>query len=483
MKNDALKNLTVESDKSIKAAMLSIELGGQGICFILQENKFFGVITDGDIRRALLRGIKIEDCVKKITKTDCSYVKIAASVSEIQKIFASGINIIPILNNENELVDFATATRFHQIPLMQPSLSGNELEYVTDCINSGWISSQGKYVTQFEEIFGKYVGGSYSLATSNGTVALHLALAALGVGPGDEVIVPNLTFAAPINAVIYVGAKPVLVDIEMDTLTIDTKSIEKRITKNTKAIIPVHLYGHPVNMESIMELANVHNLLVIEDCAEAIGSRCRGRHVGTFGDAAIFSFFGNKTLTTGEGGMLILKDIDAYKKAQVLRDHGMSRDRRYWHDFVGFNYRMTNLQAAIGVAQTERVEEFVSKKIWIANKYNEYLAGIEGVTLPGEIGDATNSYWLYTIVLKEKFSPFRDKVIARLKDCGVESRPLFYPIHEMPPYSIYVQEGQQFPISSFTSSAGISLPSSVKLTDDEIRFVCKSIKEILLSLN
>jgi perosamine synthetase len=350
---------------------------------------------------------------------------------------------------------------------MQPLLNGNELAYVSDCINTGWISSQGAYVRRFEKEFATYCGAEYAVAVSNGTVALHLALVALGIKEGDEVLVPDLTFAASINAIIYTGAIPVIVDVDKTTWTISLEDIEKNITSKTRAIMPVHLYGHPCRMDEIMDIAKKHNLLIIEDAAEAIGAKYKNKHVGVFGDASTFSFFGNKTITTGEGGMVFFKDKEAYEKAIVLRDHGMSKTKKYWHDYVGFNYRMTNLQAAIGCAQMERIDEFVNEKRKLAAFYNTLLSETGLFTLPPQEPWALNGYWLYTAILNESSPISRDELMQKLLKNGVETRAVFFPLHNMPPYQNYPTKST-FENSKFISEHGISLPSSVNITEEEL---------------
>lgn len=473
-----IKNLIVQEGSKLSDALQVITREASGICFVVRGLKLVGVITDGDIRRAFLAGAKIQDPVELAMQKKYLSLPINTTLYEIQKNIGNYKNI-PILNEVGELVDIATSSRYHQIPLVQPVFDGNELEYVTDCILTGWLSSQGKYVREFESKFAKYVGAKNALAVSNGTVALHLALAALRIGPGDEVLVPNLTFAATINAVLYVGATPVLVDVDPVSMAINPSAAERLISEKTRAIIVVHLYGHPANMDALEILASSHNLHVIEDCAEAIGSSYKGVHVGTFGDAATFSFFGNKTITTGEGGMVLFKDPELYKRANILRDHGMSPDRRYWHDEVGFNYRLTNLQAAVGVAQLERVDYFIQRKRWIADQYNLMLRDFPQLSLPQDGGDIHNSYWLYTVIISQELSVKRDDILIALKKFGIEARPVFFPLHRMPPYAKYQNKDTYFPVSELLSDCGISLPSSVTLTEVEIRRTCECLKEAL----
>jgi perosamine synthetase len=265
------------------------------------------------------------------------------------------------------------------IPIMEPDLSGNEKEYLIDAVDSGWVSSKGKYVDQFENDLAIFHNVDFALAVSNGTVALHLALVSLGIGSGDEVIVPNLTFASSVNSIIHAGASPVLADVNAETYNIDCENLEKYITPKTKAIMPVHLYGNPCDMDEIHQIAKKHHLLVIEDNAEGLGSKYRGKLTGTFGDAGTFSFFGNKTITTGEGGAIIFQDKKAYEHAKVLRDHGMSPAKRYWHEYIGFNYRLTNIQAAIGCAQLERISDFLENKKAIVERYMIGLSSIKSI--------------------------------------------------------------------------------------------------------
>jgi perosamine synthetase len=352
------------------------------------------------------------------------------------------------------------------------------LAYVTDCLNQNWISSQGKYVKEFETLFSKYHLDFYSLAVSNGTVALHLALVALGIGEGDEVIVPNLTFAASVNAIIYTGAVPVVSEIDAETWNIDVKAAAELISDKTKAIMPVHLYGCPCEMDEVVLFAKKNNLLIIEDCAEALGSYYKNKPVGVFGDASTFSFFGNKTITTGEGGMILFKNKNIAERAEVLRDHGMNKSKRYWHDEVGYNYRLTNIQAAIGVAQFEQLNLFVNKKIQIASKYTDCLKKYTYFQTPTQNKDIKNSYWLYTFLIL-KNAPFtRDDFAKYLNENQIETRPVFYTLDEMPPYKKFIKS-KNLTNSVYVSKNGISLPSSVMLLDEEVEHICNVIDDFI----
>lgn len=362
-----------------------------------------------------------------------------------------------------------------RIPVAEPSIGEEELRLVSEAVRSGWVSSKGRFIEEFEENFANYIGARYAIATSNGTAALHLALAALGIGRKDEVIIPTLTFASVANAVIYTGSKPVPIDSHPEYWCINPEKIENKIGKRTKAIIPVHLYGHPCDMEIIMKIAKDHNLYVIEDCAEAHGAQYKGKKVGSFGDIACFSFYGNKIITTGEGGICVTNDEELAKKMRTLRDHGMSCEKKYWHEVVGFNYRMTNLQAALGVAQLEKIDQFLRRKRRIAETYNSLLKDVKGITLPPEKPWARNSYWLYSILIDEKeFGVSRDKLMVELAENGVETRRFFYPIHTMPLYRKYIG-ASTFHVADRLSSCGINLPSSVKLEDEQIQDVVQLI--------
>ena len=290
----------------------------------------------------------------------------------------------------------------NSIPISKPSISQKEIEYVTDAVKSGWVSSLGKYIDIFEKNFADYCGTKYAVTTSNGTAALHLALVSFGIGPGDEVIIPDLTFIATANAVKYSGAKVITVDVHKDTLCINEDEVKKAITKNTKAIIPVHLYGHPAAMIELNEIARNHNLIVIEDAAEAHGAEINGIKVGGIGHAGTFSFYGNKVLTTGEGGMVTTNDKNIYDRLKYLRDHAMDSDKRYWHKEVGFNYRMTNLQAAMGVAQLERINEILDKKKKIFQWYEQQLHNESKIKLNFE----SEGYKLSLIHISEPTRPY-----------------------------------------------------------------------------
>jgi perosamine synthetase len=373
---------------------------------------------------------------------------------------------------------FEPTPRREIIRVCEPTLRGNELAYITDAVQTNWISSGGKYIPRFEALFAEKMGARFGVACMNGTVALHLALATLGLEPGDEVIIPAFTMIATANAVTYLNAAPVLVDSEMATWNMDPEQIEAKITPRTRAISVVHTYGHPVDMDAVNDIAARHGLFVLEDAAEAHGAVYKGRPVGSLGDAACFSFYGNKIITTGEGGMITTNREDVARLAWNLRDHAFSTDRHFWHKFVGFNYRMTNLQAAIGLAQTEQLETFVAARRAHAAQYTRLLKEIPGIVTPPEAAWARNVYWMYGILLDKEFGLSRDELRARLARRGIETRTFFIPMHCQPIYFDQYR-GQRYPVAEDLCRRGLYLPSASSLTPDDIEVVVESIRESL----
>ena len=361
------------------------------------------------------------------------------------------------------------------IPISQPSITKKEIDYVNDSVQSTWISSLGKYIDRFESEFAQFCESKYAICVSNGTVAIQLSLSAYGIGKGDEVIIPNLSFIATANAVIHSNAKPIFADIDSFNLCIDPKSIEKLITPNTKAIMPVHLYGHPAQMDMIIKIADKYGLIVIEDAAEAHGARFNGKRVGSLGNCATFSFYGNKNLTTGEGGMITTNDEDFYNRCKLLRDHAMSKEKRYWHTAPGFNFRMTNIQAAIGCAQLERASELFNKRQEIFGWYRKYLPNIKGISLNRTNEWATNAYWLICFENEYWTINERDQFMIDLKKRGVDSRPYFYPMSTMP----YINKKVNTPVAERVSKLGINLPTFFDLEEKQVKFICNIITQLL----
>lgn len=371
------------------------------------------------------------------------------------------------------------ATPLDFIPIAVPELGQAELFNLVDAYASTWISSIGKYITQFEEGFSSYCGMKYGVSTSNGTTALHLALAALGIGPGDEVIVPDITFAATVNAVLYVGATPVIVDIEKDGWCIDPAAIEAAITPNTKAIIPVHIYGQPCDMDKIMSIAEKHHLLVVEDCAEAHGATFNGRRIGSFGVINCFSFFGNKVITSGEGGMALTNDPALNEKMRVLRDHGMNKQFKYYHDQVGFNYRMTNMQAAIGCGQLDDIENKLAWRAALEERYRNALADLPGVHLQrNDLPQRGKVTWLVTAWLDD--AEKRDVLMNEMKAAHIDARPYFVPLSKM---SVYAPYAKDCSVSHDMSTRGFNLPTSHLIRDEEISRILSVLTGVLSQNN
>ncbi len=366
------------------------------------------------------------------------------------------------------------------IPVCEPTLIGNEKKYVEQCIDTNWISSGGSFLEEFEKKFSKFCNAKHGVSCSNGTTALHLALAALGIGKGDDVIVPDFTIIAVANAVLYTGATPVFVDSEMKTWNMNPEKIEEKITSRTKAIIAVHTYGCPADMDKIKGIARKHNLKVIEDAAESHGATYKGRPTGGLGDVGCFSFYANKIITTGEGGMVLTNDDKIAEKARLLRNHAFTKPRFVHHE-VGFNYRMTNIQAAIGVAQLENAEKLVRMRQENARLYNEELEGVPGITTPPSCPYGTNVYWMYGILIDEDgFGIGKDEVMRLLQESGVETRSFFYPMHLQPVYKdmAEIDCSGEYPVSEQLYEEGFYLPSSSHLTPEQIKKICDTLKAL-----
>ena len=365
------------------------------------------------------------------------------------------------------------------IPVCVPTLNGNELKYITECIETNWISAKGEFVERFQDGFSDFCNTEYGIAVCNGTVAIHLALLALGLSEGDEVIVPSLTTVATINPVVYCGAKPVFVDSEPDTWNIDSKKIEEKITPHTKAILVVHLYGHPCDMDPIMKISDEYGIPIIEDAAEAHGAMYKNRIVGGIGHIGCFSFYANKIITTGEGGMVVTNNPEYAEKMRSLKDlaYGVGTNR-FVHSAIGYNYRMTNMQAAIGLAQLEKIEDYIKARKNVAKTYNRFLKDCNKVDLPPEKKWAKNVYWMYTILVNKNAKISRDELIVKLKEKGIDTRPAFHPAHLHVIYTRYTKN-VELPISEDIGAKGINLPSSNSLNDEDIKYITDSIREEL----
>lgn len=358
-----------------------------------------------------------------------------------------------------------------QIAVSQPVFGGNEERYLLDCLRSGRIT-QGAWVDRFEREFAAYIGTSYAVAVSSGTAALHLALVALGIGPGDEVIVPALTFIATANAVAYTGAKAIVVDVNPDTWTIDVGEVFKAITPRTKAVIPVHLYGIPADMNGLRQRIP-SNIAIVEDAAESLGASLSGRKVGSIGDMGCFSLYGSKTITTGEGGMITTNDPTLYKQLRHLRGQGMT-DRRYWHDAIGYNYRMTDLQAAIGVAQLEKIQSFLNARSSVFDSYAGRLRYDDRFIFQKR-HDRRDSVSNWAVAINLCYDAHKTHVFEHLAERGIETRPVFYPLNQMPMYD----GGKPLEIANRIARRGLVLPTHAALTDDDVAYVCQKLIEVV----
>jgi len=383
------------------------------------------------------------------------------------------------------------------IPVNEPLIGKKELQYVSECLKTGWISSAGKFIEEFEQRWADYCGMKYGIAVSNGTTALQVAVGCLNLKLGDEVIMPTFTIISCALAVVYNSAKPVLVDAEPRTWTMDTTQIEEKITKKTKAIMPVHIYGHPCNMEPIWGLAKKYGLSVIEDAAEAHGAEYKTkvhssqftvhskveyewRKCGSLGDISCFSFYANKIITTGEGGMVLTNNEEYAEKARSLRNLCFKKERRFYHTELGNNFRFTNLQAAIGLGQLERIEELIEKKRWLGKMYTERLKDTEGLRLPVEESWAKNVYWMYGVVSNEDTGMEAKEFAGRLREQGIDTRPFFLGMHEQPVFhQMGLFKNEHYPVAERIARQGLYLPSGLTLTEKDIDTVTEAVRKIV----
>ena len=366
------------------------------------------------------------------------------------------------------------------IPVNEPLLGERELDYVTECIRTGWISSAGAFIEQFEKRWASYCGMEYGIAVSNGSTALQVAVGCLDLEPGDEVIIPSFTIISCALAVVYNRGKPVLVDCDPDTWCMDVSAIEDRITPRTRAIMPVHIYGHPVDMDPIVKLADNYGLVVIEDAAEAHGAEYKGRKCGSLGDISCFSFYANKIVTTGEGGMILTNKLTYAQKSQSLRNLCFREERRFYHTELGHNFRLTNIQAALGLAQIERIEGLIERKKEIGRFYNQELQGIDALQLPVERQWAKNVYWMYGIVVDESIGMDAEHLAKKLRSRGIDTRPFFLGMHEQP---VFLEkglfEGESYPVTEQIARQGLYLPSGLTLTEEQLERVCDAVRGVL----
>jgi perosamine synthetase len=440
---------------------------GLGTCLVVEdEDRFVGRITLEDIGRAVLGGALLNPSLgQHLNILTHRLPNDPSSDSQVLQ---------PVLDATGRLVGITIDRTSQHVQVARPDMTHDEFRSVLDAFLSSWISSKGPYVGKFEQDFATFIGAEHGIAVSNGTVALHLALVALNVGPGDEVIVPDLTFAATINAVLYCGATPVIVDVDPRTWCMSLAIVEQACTPRTKAIIPVHLYGRPAEIGPIAEFAAGRDIAVIEDCAEAHGARYDGRPVGQFGDVNCFSFYANKIVTTGEGGMCLTNSAELAQSLRVLRDHGITPSRSYWHERVGFNYRITNLQAAIGHSQLWRIDETLARNKSLADVYYDELKAIPGVRFPPPMDPIYDPVvWLACVQVP---ASKRDAILAAALEAKIEMRPFFHPLSSLPPYEKYARA---CPNSVELSATGINLPTSRSVDPQIVHRIVKVFRDVL----
>jgi len=474
----------LSSESTIKDAMLNINIGGRQIAIIIDEDKkLLGTVSDGDIRRALLEGHSLESSIKKImnehpfcANEDYSFTKIINIMQE------NILNQIPIVNSNNQVIDIYFLHDFRNIPLSNPDITHKEIKIINEVLNTESLSI-GPKIIEFEQKISNYIGTKFAIGVNSGTSALHLCMKSYGIKDGDEVITTPFSFIASANCVLFERAKPVFVDIEEDSLCIDVDLIEEKVTEKTKAILPVHVFGHPCDMDEILSLSRKYNLIVIEDACEAIGTEYKGKKMGTFGNVGVFAFYPNKQITTAEGGMIVTNDERISSLCKSMRNQGRD-DTDNWLAFkrLGYNYRMNELSAAMGIIQLERIDEILAKRNSIASQYSERLKVIQDIMIPSLPQNGKMSWFVYVIRLNsEKYSRSdRDDIIAKLRRIGINCSNYFTPIHLQPFYveSFGFKIGD-FPITERVSGSTIALPFYNNINTSQIDYVCESLKNLL----
>lgn len=471
-----LAQALVKGNCTLKDCLAVIDKAGFGFAVLENEiGQFQRVVTDGDIRRLLVSNFPLESRLEDVLLTEESVVCLISDEASVASYFNETVRIVPVIDNKRQLVQVYYADVRGFVPVYDTSFGIEELQNVSDCLQTGWISPNGKYSKRFATDLAEISGVDFCELTSSGTTALHLAMLALNIGPGDEVIVPSLSFIATANAVRYVGATPVFADVSPFDWNLDVCAAEKLINSNTKAIILVHLYGVPGCVSEFRKLADENDLFFIEDCAEAQGAEVDGAPVGSFGDISCFSFFGNKVISTGEGGCVLTNDAGLADRVSLFKNHGMRKSERYKHLVLGYNYRMTDIQAAVGCAQLSKLPGIVAKKIEIGEMYKHYLDGLP-LDTPFKTFDGdtrTIVYWLYSFKILDSKPGCRDKLSEFLALNNVDSRPVFPLIHSQPSY----RQSLDLEHSSKISADSLSLPSSPLLTEENIKNISHLVVE------
>lgn len=486
-KKEKLNYISARQDATVKEVMGKIEKAGSKIAFVVDENKkLVGVVSDGDMRRALLAGENLNIMVEKImTKNPIMAQEDALATELLEKMLDKSIQEIPLVNKEGVLVNFITLSELKSIPLSSPDITHKEVEIISQVLSTPYLSI-GPRIKEFEKKVADYVGVKYAVAVNSGTSGLHLCIRSLDIKDGDEVITTPFSFIASANCILFERAKPVFVDIDEDNLCIDVNKIEEKITNKTKAILPVHVFGHPCEMDKIMGIAQKYNLTVIEDACEALGSEYNNKKAGSFGNVAVFAFYPNKQITTGEGGIIVTDDEKIAKLCQSMRNQGRDEgDSWLSHPRLGYNYRMTEVSAALGATQMGRIKEILEKRKGVAKIYNRKLADIEGIKIPFIGKGVEMSWFVYVVILDKRFSrKDRDKIIQKLNEKSISARDYFPPIHLEPFYvEKFGYKKGDFPITEKVSESTIALPFYNNLTESEINYIGDSLKEILKGFN
>ncbi len=479
-----IDSIILTKDSSIREAMERIEQGGLKTLLIVDENKkLLGVVTDGDIRRAFLSGKDDSALLKDIIIAKPIVALEGTPATELlDMMIEKDIYAIPLVDNQGVLKDITLLSELKSIPLSSPDITHKEVEIINKVLATPFLSI-GPEIKNFEKKMAGYIGTKYAIAVNSGTSGLHLCIKSLGIKDGDEVITTPFSFIASANSILFERAKPIFVDIDEKTLNMDASKIEEKITAKTKAILAVHIFGQPCQMDKIMEIAQKHNLAVIEDTCEAIGAEYKGRKVGSFGNVGVFSFYPNKPLTTSEGGMIVTNDENIAKLCRSMRNQGRDEDSdELCHKRLGYNYRMVEMSAALGVVQMERVNEILSKRQKVAELYNERLRKIEGIKIPYIALGNKISWFVYVVKLDEKrFSrQDRDKILKKLKEKGIDCKAYFPPIHLEPFYAdMFGYKKGSFPITERVSDLVIALPFYNNLTERQIDYICENFRTII----
>jgi len=483
--NKKINNITLRENTTIKQAMECINKTGIRIVLVVDKNKkFLGVATDGDIRRALLVGKNFNTSIKTImNRNPITASEKTPAAKLLEKMLDKGIQEIPLIDNKGRVVDLVLLRELKSIPLSSPDITYKEVKVINEVLSTPTLSI-GPKVKEFEKKVAEYVRTKYAIAVNSGTSGLHLCIKSLGIKDGDEVITTPFSFIASANCILYEGAKPVFVDIDENTLCIDPNKIEEKITKKTKAILPVHIFGYACDMDKILRIAKKYKLAVIEDACEALGTEYKRKKVGSFGDCAVFSFYPNKPITTGEGGMIVTNDEKIANLCKSMRNQGREEgDEWLYHKRLGYNYRMSELCAALGVVQMERIEEILKKREKVAQLYNRKLNNVKGIRIPSIAPYVTKMSWFVYVIRLEgkKFTKEdRDEIIEELEDRGINCRNYFPPIHLEPFYvKMFDYKKGDFPITEKVSDLTIALPFSNNLTEKEIDYICNSLEKII----